>query len=106
MSVRAELRQAREVARQDPAFLRTWYWPLLAAILVVGFAFGETWAIVNKGKGGTATERIKAALGVDPPRRRRRVAVASFVAAALVLVTWAVPHLTHWPFTWFWESGG
>jgi len=105
MSVRAEIRAAREVVREDPAFLRTWYWPVLAAILAVGFAFGETWALVRKGKGGTATENIKKALGVDPPRKWRRVAVASFTAGILALAVWLVPHITHWPWTWFWEPG-
>jgi H+/Cl- antiporter ClcA len=101
--VRAQLRAAREVARQDPAWLRTWYWPLLLSVLVVGFTFGETIALVNRGSGGTATERVKAALGVDPPRRRRRVAVASFVASLLAAVVWLIPHMTHWPLTWPWE---
>lgn len=106
LSVRAELRQAREVARQDDPRWLTVFWPLWLAVLALGFAVAETVGVVSKGKGGTLTERVKLWLGVDPPKPRRRWAAGVFLAALALFAVWFGPHISGWPFTWFWESSG
>lgn len=100
--MRRELAEAREQARRDPAWLRT-FWPVWLALLALGFAVAETIAIVNPGKGGTLTERVRLWLGVDPPAPRRRGSAGAFAAVLLALAVWLVPHMTDWPWSWPWE---
>lgn len=87
----------------DPAWLDV-FWPVWLAVLTLGFVVAETVALVHKGKGGALTEWTKRALGVDPPRPWRKWAVGSFTAALAVLTVWLIPHMTHWPARWFWET--
>lgn len=97
--MKAELSAARQQARDDPAWLRT-FWPIWLAVLAVGFAVAETVAIVSPGKGGTLTERIKRWLGVDPPAPRRRAASVAFVVALAGFAIWFGPHIVA---SWPWE---
>lgn len=100
MVTRSEVRHAREVARQDPAWLRTWYWPLWIVAVVLSFGIPEAIAIVHPGAGGTKSERWRAWLGIDPPRRRRRFAWAGLVAVVVGFAVWFPLHLQR---AWPWE---
>lgn len=100
MSVRAELTQAREVAREDPGWLRTWYWPLWLAVVAVGFVVAEAIALMNRGDGGTLSEKTRQWLGIRPGAGGRRGAWAAFVAVLALFTVWFSGHLLQW---WPWE---
>jgi hypothetical protein len=86
----------------DPGWL-TLFWTIWLILLAGGFVAAETVALVSRGRGGTLTEFTKRQLGVSPPRPRRKWTVATFTAALVVLTVFLVPHMTYWPWRWFWE---
>lgn len=92
-----------ETAVSDPAWL-DWFWPAWLGLLAAGFVVAETVALVSRGRGGALTEKTKRWLGVDPPRPWRHRAVLAFVLVLVGLTVWLVPHMTHWPARWFWET--
>jgi hypothetical protein len=86
----------------DPGWL-TWVWTAWLILLAGGFVAAETVALLHRGRGGTLTEWTKRHLGVYPLRPRRKWTVATFTTALVVLTVFLVPHMTHWPWRWFWE---
>jgi hypothetical protein len=98
--VKAEVREAKEVAKADPKWLR-WYWPIFTIVAALAFAIPEAVGIISKGKGGTYTEWIKRQIGVDPPKPHKRVTSTIFVVVLGLFAVWFGPHIiTQWP----WES--
>jgi hypothetical protein len=81
----------------------TWFWLAWLTVLTGGFVFAQTVALVDPGRGGTLSEWTRRQLGVNPPRPRRRWAVATFTTVLVVLTVWLVPHMTYWPWRWYWE---
>lgn len=100
--MKAELKQAKDTAKNDPKWLR-WYWPVFTVVALLAFAIPEAVGIIKRGKGGTYTEWIKRAIGVDPPKKTKRVGATLFTVALAVFAVWFGPHITGWPIVWPWE---
>lgn len=100
MSVRAELAAAKEEVREDPRWLRTWFWPAWLTVLAVSFAVAETWALVHPGRGGTMSERKREWLGIHGKDKDIRVGWAVMTVALAVFAVWYPVHLMEW---WPWE---
>ena len=64
-------------------------------LLVVSSTFGLLeWLALRAGPNtDTLSGRIRAWLGVQPPRPHRRVAVVVFAAAVAAFAVWFVPHI-------------
>ena len=68
-------------------------WAIWGAIVVLGFTFLETWAIVDKEKGDTLTESLRPLLS-SPHSPQWWVAVALVVWAAYhLLFYWVAPRI-------------
>jgi hypothetical protein len=101
VTLKTELQHAKEVAKLDPKWLRTWFWPLWLSLIAVTFAVAEGIAIVHKGDGGTLSERTRHWLGIEPGAQGTRGWWAALVAALVIFVIWFSGHLLHW---WPWEG--
>lgn len=96
-----ELRYARTRARQDDPGWARWYWPAFLIITALGFAVPEAVAIASPRKADTLSERMRAWLGIEPSRKRRRWAWSALTLVLVVFTIWFPAHLMQW---WPWEG--
>lgn len=71
--------------------LPLWAWIAWLVTTAGSFAVLETWALLTK---NTLTSTLKRWLGINPPRRWRRISIPAFTWALVVFVGWFIPHIT------------
>jgi amino acid permease len=76
----------------------SWAWITWIAVALTAFGVLEGVALANRRRGDTLSENIRRWLGIDPPRRSRRIGMAAFATLLVAFVGWFVPHiLLSWP---------
>lgn len=82
-----------------------WVWVGVTGVFVLGlilFAVFEAFALAEHRVQRTYTYAIRRWLGIDPPRRGRRVAAALFAAVLVLFPMWFVPHIIWFPTATWW----
>jgi hypothetical protein len=83
----------------------TWVWVGVSAVFALGlalFAVFEGLALRQGKVRRTYTYAIRRWLGIEPPRRRRRLAGAVFAAVLVLFPVWFVPHILWFPTATWW----
>jgi hypothetical protein len=75
------------------AVVPSWIWIGWLVVTGLSFAVLETIALIDRRRGDTLSENIRAWLGIDPVRPQRRIAIPVFIGAFLTFVAWFVPHI-------------
>lgn len=73
-----------------------WAWITWLAVTAGSFTILETIALATN-INGTLSLTLRRWLGIDPPRRWRRITIPAFAATVILFVAWFLPHiLTNW----------
>lgn len=73
-----------------------WAWITWLAVTAGSFTILETLALATNIQ-GTLSLTLRRWLGIDPPRRWRRITIPAFASALILFVAWFLPHiLTNW----------